>query len=150
MKLSGLNPVLNLVLFLNICFLAASGLLMEFRLGHGPFRNAVWGMDRHEWAELHSIGSYLLITVILLHLVIHWKWLINVACKKRYWKLCGGMVSGIGLMILIIMGPVTDGDRRTDGHELSLRDARIEESHSYDGLREKGGHNRGRRLRHQR
>lgn len=119
MKPSRLNPALNLVLFFLLCFLAASGLLIEFRLGHGPFRNAVWGMDRHQWAHWHSMASYGLLAVMALHLLLHRRWIFKVACRTRYWKLCSGLIFGLGMAAFVLMGPSTAANVSKDRRQLS-------------------------------
>jgi len=91
MKRSSLNFIVDLVSFLNLIWLVATGLIMKFVLppgsgglgrelhegrGREPIKD-FWSMTRHEWGDLHfylALGFAVLMTV---HIILHWSWIKN-------------------------------------------------------------------------
>lgn len=59
--------------------------------------------------------SYFFIAAILLHLALHWRWLWQIAARKRSWPMWIGIGSGLILMLLLIFQPIhhntNDADR---------------------------------------
>ncbi len=43
----------------------------------------LWGLSRHDWGEIHLWMSYALIVVLLIHISLHWKWILAMI-RKRY------------------------------------------------------------------
>jgi len=65
-----------LVLFV---FLAATGTLIYLVLPPGlGHASQVWGLSRHEWGTIHFWGTLTFITLMGVHLSLHWSWI-----KKR-------------------------------------------------------------------
>jgi len=88
------------VLFLQVSALAATGVILKWVLppgsggGHGwgggwghASRGWGWGhegfgprtlmgMTRHEWGDVHFWISMSLVAMLLLHLVLHWRWIV--------------------------------------------------------------------------
>lgn len=82
MKRSTLNFILNAIMFLFMSALAGTGFLIKYALISGQESWAVygtkvdlffWGMDRHEWGYIHLILGYILLGLVILHIVLHWK-----------------------------------------------------------------------------
>ena len=66
--------------------------------------------------------SYFFIAAILLHLALHWRWLWQIAARKRSWPMWVGIGSGLILMLLLIFQPIqhddsNDADRPRWGRE---------------------------------
>jgi len=36
---------------------------------------AVWGLPRHDWVEIHFYICAVFVALMLLHLILHWKWI---------------------------------------------------------------------------
>ncbi|MBN2328095.1 MAG: DUF4405 domain-containing protein [Candidatus Omnitrophica bacterium] len=78
MKKVQFNFILNLIAFYLLILLIATGLLMEFVLlpgsrgGHGL---SMLGWTRHDWGDLHFYFSVGFISVMLLHVILHWAWI---------------------------------------------------------------------------
>lgn len=80
-------------------FVATTGLVLETALPPGsgrleaglPDRQILllWGLSRHEWGRIHLWAAYLLLTILLLHLAMHWKWLLAMLTRKREKKQSG-------------------------------------------------------------
>lgn len=88
--------------------LLSTGLILAFRLlpGRDHRGTTLWGMDRHEWGDIHTGLAYFLVALIALHLLIHWRWLWIVACKRDLKKLLAGVLIGFALPIIALLWPV--------------------------------------------
>jgi hypothetical protein len=78
MSKSIVNFVVDSVMFAAIMLLSATGVLMRYVLppGSGHF-SQLWGMDRHQWGQIHFWIAVVLMSTVALHLLLHWHW---VAC----------------------------------------------------------------------
>lgn len=72
------NFALDLIAF--VCFLAmtATGWILKFTLPPGSGRSgaALLGMTRHEWGDIHFLLAVAMTAAILIHLALHWKWIL--------------------------------------------------------------------------
>lgn len=116
-----LPRILNFLLWLSFCAMSGTGLLLAFRLppgsrgGHGL---RALGWDRHEWGDLHTWISYVFMAAIVLHLLLHWRWLWQVAARKRSWPMWVGIGSGLVLMLFLVFQPIqkhSGGDEQGHG-----------------------------------
>ncbi len=120
-QLSG--RVLNLGLWFNFCALAGTGLLLAFRLPPGSRGGqglSAFGMNRHDWGDIHTWLSYSFITLVLLHLAVHWRWLWQFASRKRAWPMFAGVGVGLILLVALVCQPVqhkSGGQERRHGQE---------------------------------
>jgi hypothetical protein len=82
MKKNTLNYLIDIVMFILMMAILGVGLLMKFVLISGQERwdkfgrnvdMYFWGMDRHDWGRIHLIMGLLLIAVLVIHLILHWK-----------------------------------------------------------------------------
>ncbi len=90
--------------------MAGTGLLMAFRLPQGSRGGRgleAFGLGRHEWADLHTWNSYVFGCAILLHLAMHWRWLWQIAARKRSWSMVVGFGIGLGLLFFLIFQPIS-------------------------------------------
>ncbi len=91
MRRSTLNFLVDTLILSLIAAIVSTGLIMAFLLPPGSGRSDVepmgrgagersismlWGMSRHEWGDLHWWLSVALIVGALLHLVLHWRWIV--------------------------------------------------------------------------
>ena len=101
--------MLNILLWLVFYAMAGTGLLLAFRLPPG-FRGgaglAVMGWTRHQWGDVHTWLSYAFLGLIAAHLILHWRWLWQVAAKKHAWPLIAGIGAGLLFMIWLLFQPV--------------------------------------------
>ncbi len=72
-----INTIVDAAAFIALLFLAATGSLIKFVLppGTGHF-NVIWGMDRHEWGEVHYVFAIVFLTAMACHLFMHWHWIL--------------------------------------------------------------------------
>lgn len=99
MKVAQWNVLINALLYLDFCFLTASGFLLLKR-------ETIWGINKHMWGDLHTMSSILLILLVLAHLLLHWKW-IKCMCKKGSWKLYGVLILGLSIILMMMLSPKT-------------------------------------------
>ena len=79
------NYVLFVLLFCLGLFQAVSGFIMWLAVPHagGGSRGAgstatFWSLSRDNWIDLHDWVAVALVAMVVLHIVLHWKWLIRV------------------------------------------------------------------------
>ncbi len=115
-----LPKVANLLLWLLFCVMSGTGLLIAYRLppgsrgGHGL---SALGWTRHEWGDLHFWVSLAFLALLLIHLALHWRWLWQIASKRRAWPLLAGIGAGLALMIGLFCLPVQqDESAQQQGH----------------------------------
>ncbi|MBN2096717.1 DUF4405 domain-containing protein [Candidatus Peregrinibacteria bacterium] len=56
-------------------------LVLPYRSGQSGL--TFWGWARHDWGDLHLYASLFFAVVVLIHLIVHWKWVKNI---PRFWK----------------------------------------------------------------
>jgi hypothetical protein len=83
-----INLVLDGFLLLVLAAMGGTGLLMKYVLVPGSVRRQLYGsnaeflwrgMDRHEWASIHSTIALVLVLLLVLHVVLHWGTVVRVA-----------------------------------------------------------------------
>ena len=61
----------------------ATGYILWFTLPPGTNKSlSLWQLTRHEWGTVHAWISFGLIGALLLHLVLHWQWVVSVVRKR--------------------------------------------------------------------
>jgi len=109
-----LNFLVDAVAFAAFAFLTTTGVLSRYVLPPGSGRySTLWGLNRHGWGDVHFWVAVLLLGVLTLHLVLHWKWILYAVKGKRSEasgaRLALGVVGLIGLLGLAaapLMAPV--------------------------------------------
>lgn len=94
MKRASLNFAIVLVAFLNLMCLAFTGFIIRYILpagtgGRGRILHGgqgrehikdLWLMTRHEWGGIHFYLAVLFVTLMIVHIILHWSWI------KSYFK----------------------------------------------------------------
>ena len=92
MSRTGVNFVLDVVSFLNLLGLTATGIVLKYVLppgaGYGRgYRGGRGGgeaseqvreflsLGRHDWGDVHFYLAVLFVVLMVLHLVLHWRWI---------------------------------------------------------------------------
>ena len=126
-----LPRIWNALLWLVMCALGGTGLLLAFRLPPGSRGGrglSALGWGRHDWGDLHTWLSYAFLALMVVHLALHWRWFWQIAAKKRSWPLLIGFGAGLALILAIVCLPVKD-DREGDGPGRGAGHGRGQSSH---------------------
>lgn len=84
---SKLNLVIDIIMFINMMIIAGIGFLIKYILVPGSERNEIygrdvelyyWGLDRHQWGYIHLIAGFVLLFLLLLHIIFHWKMIVTI------------------------------------------------------------------------
>lgn len=83
-----INFFVDALMLLVGSLLAGTGFLMKYTLLPGYARQAVYGrnvdmfflgFDRHQWGTLHLWLAFALIALLVVHLLLHTTWIVNMA-----------------------------------------------------------------------
>ena len=90
MEKSKLNLIIDGLLLVCMAALAGIGLLMKYVLIPGFQRwevygrnveLSIWTLDRHGWGRIHYVLGLVLIVLIVLHVVLHWRMVVAIYQK---------------------------------------------------------------------
>jgi hypothetical protein len=88
------NWLIDTGLFTSAIVAALSGIYFllipsgGYQGGRNPWFNVQLLFARHTWNDLHTWGGLVMIIAALIHLVIHWKWVVNMA-RRMFKELTG-------------------------------------------------------------
>lgn len=140
MSRTSLNAAIDTAALIEAMGLTSTGLLIWLRLPPGSGRAAtVWSLDRHGWGEVHFWIAMAAIATLLVHLALHWKWIVSVASgkprgarRKRRLIAAGVLTALVAMALAPVVSPVEtaayvpheshDEDHREGG---ALHDAAI-------------------------
>jgi hypothetical protein len=79
------NAIVDILAGISFFFSALSGLVLKFILprGSGKLGETVIGLYRENWLSMHDTSSIIFIILIIIHLVLHWKWIL---CIPKFFK----------------------------------------------------------------
>jgi len=103
MRRPTLNLTVNCVLLALCAWLAATGLLISFRL---PGGSVLWDMTRHDWGEVHFWLALCLIAFTTLHVILHLDWIKNIA-RERWRNARAGSLMTLLFLFLILAAAVS-------------------------------------------
>jgi len=104
-----IRRLLNFVLYVAFCAMIGTGLLLAYRLppgNRGGRGLTILDMDRHEWGNVHLWIAYVVVAAVIAHLVMNWTWLTKIAASMKPWRLWGGLLLGIGIIVVLLLLPV--------------------------------------------
>ncbi|MHC4348557.1 MAG: DUF4405 domain-containing protein [Planctomycetota bacterium] len=79
MKRATLYFAVDIIAFVLFVALTVTGVLVRYVLPPGSGRHStLWGMDRHEWGDLHFWMAMALMAALALHLFFHWRFVVSV------------------------------------------------------------------------
>jgi H+/Cl- antiporter ClcA len=114
------HRLLNLILYVAFCAMVGTGLLLAYRLppgSRGGRGTTVLGMERHEWGNVHLWIACVVMAAVVAHLVMNWTWLTKIAASMKPWRLWGGLLLGIGIIVVLLLLPVkTERFFKGQGH----------------------------------
>jgi hypothetical protein len=90
MDRSKLNFVIDALMFLTLMAIAGLGFLMKYTLPPGREVTAsqgrnlylTWlGWDRHDWGEVHFYLAFTLLSLLAIHLILHWSLIVGLFAR---------------------------------------------------------------------
>ncbi|MGC8494178.1 MAG: DUF4405 domain-containing protein [Syntrophobacteraceae bacterium] len=95
----------DVLLFIDVCSIAAIGFLLAFVVpaGRAGEKYFLW-LHRHDWGDIHLYLSVFLLVLLILHLWLNWAWI--TASTKAYmgekWKQFLGWLACAWLAVLLV------------------------------------------------
>jgi hypothetical protein len=83
MKRTEINLIVDLLAAGSLLGMIATGLILRFPLPPGTNKShELWGISRHGWGTLHFWLSATLLIILLVHIMLHWHWIVCVIGKR--------------------------------------------------------------------
>lgn len=124
MKRSTLVLLVDSIAFISFLFLTSTGVLLHYLLPPGTGRwSAIWHLNRHEWGNIHFWISVIFFTVLSLHLILHWKVIVNLLKGRHSDEPKLRLVLGIvGLLVILLLSSAplvspTSETEKNSGHQ---------------------------------
>jgi len=77
------NFIIDIVAIFLFFGMLATGYILRFPLPPGSNKTfSLWGYTRHQWGDVHFCISLGLLVVLIIHLVLHWNWVVTVVGKR--------------------------------------------------------------------
>ncbi len=77
------NIIIDIVAAFLFLGMIATGYILRFPLPPGSNKSlSLWGCTRHQWGDVHFWISLGLLVVLVVHLVLHWNWIVTVIGKR--------------------------------------------------------------------
>lgn len=134
MKRSTLNFIIDVIAFVGFVILTTTGVLMRYSLPPGSGRySTIWNFDRHQWGDFHFWVSVVFFSILALHLVLHWRWIVSVITGKP--RVGSGFRVGLGIVglltvITLALSPLLTPVER----DFTRRKASFSSNHKYGDI----------------
>ena len=79
MKKTQINYIVDILALVSFVVTAITGLVLKFFLPSGVRQSRLqefWGIPKGTWTEIHDWFGILFIIFTLIHLVLHWNWIV--------------------------------------------------------------------------
>ncbi len=90
MKKTSLFLLVDMLMFIFLALMSGLGLMIKYVLVPGSKRWDIYsrnvdlsflGLDRHGWGTVHFIFAIIFVGLLVLHIILHWKCLVNYLCR---------------------------------------------------------------------
>ncbi|NWF37483.1 DUF4405 domain-containing protein [Mariprofundus sp. KV] len=138
MRRTNINFIIDAVAFIGFIVMTITGVLMRYILppGSGHY-STIWGLDRHEWGDIHFWISAVFFSLLAIHLLLHWRWVMSVVAGQpregsgfRAGLGIIGLLTIIALALSLLLTPVEK--------DLTSRGASIGSTHKYEDTEIRG------------
>ncbi len=110
MKSSVLRRYVDILMYMAMCFVAGSGLLIGYRLAPcsrgGDHGQTLLGMSRHQWGEWHLYAAYLVLALLIIHLILNLSFIINIVASKSRLLLASLTIAGAVIVAWFLIAPL--------------------------------------------
>ena len=138
MKRIHLNFIIDMIAFAGFVFLTTTGVILHYLLppGSGHF-STLWGLGRHQWGTLHFWISVVFFSILALHLMLHWRWLVSLVSGRT--REGSGLRLGLSLVAVLTLiafsvAPLLAPVEISSTHSDSL----IPSSHPFENIEVRG------------
>ncbi len=77
------NIIVDILGFFSFLIISFSGIVLWRILPRGSYQGGrgittekmFFGLDRHNWTDIHNYIALVFIALILIHLILHWHWI---------------------------------------------------------------------------
>mgnify|MGYP003761315543 CR=1 FL=1 len=110
MKKKDFRVSVDVSMFILICVVFATGLLMHYRLvpGYQGGRGLKFlELNRHEWGGINLWAAYGLVALVCLHLGLNAAFLKNVIARRKVWPLLLLASAAIGILYFFLAIPIS-------------------------------------------
>lgn len=138
MNRTRLNFIIDVVAFAGFVVMTTTGVLMRYVLPPGSgHHTTVWGLDRHEWGGLHFWIAVIFFSILTLHLLLHWRWIVSVVTGRP--RQGSALRAGLGIVgftavTLLSMAPLVAPVER----DISHAGASSLSAHRFEGISIRG------------
>jgi hypothetical protein len=115
MKRTTLNFIIDSAAFLAFLVLVISGLVIRYSLPpgtggrEGGGATVLWGLDRHEWGDWHFWFALIMLGLLALHVVQHWRWIVAMVRgrqpERADFRMKVGLVA-LGVLAVAVLLPL--------------------------------------------
>ncbi len=127
MKRKHINFLVDSLAFTAFVLMTSTGVIMRYLLPPGSGRHTtIWALDRHEWVDVHFWLAVVFFSVLALHLVLHWRWIVCMikgrSTESSGFRLGLGLLGALTVLIIAVsplLAPVEKelGANTTASHE---------------------------------
>jgi len=138
MKRTDLNLIIDATAFIGFIALTTTGVLMRYILppGSGHY-STIWGLDRHEWGGIHFWISVVFFSLLTLHLILHWRWIMSVISGRP--REGSGLRAGLGIVGLVTVMALALSPLLTPvERDVSRQGTSLLSSHNFEDLSIRG------------
>ena len=134
MKRTNLNFIIDVIAFIGFVMLTTTGVLIRYILPPGSGRySTIWSFDRHQWGDLLLWISIVFFSVLTVHLVLHWRWIMCVVTGRP--REGSGFRVGLGIVglttvIALALSPLLTPVER----DFTRRKASFSSNHKYGDI----------------
>lgn len=108
MKRNQVHFIVDMLSLAAFALMTSTGVLLHSLLppGSGHF-SVLWGMNRHEWGVIHFWISMALLILLVIHLLLNWRWIVAIVKGHRHenanYRLTLGVIGILALMLAAMM-----------------------------------------------
>lgn len=118
MNRSSIVKFIDLLSFVTLTLMVSTGVLVKYTLPPRSGGDAVWGLTRHDWGDVHYYLSLVFLVLIASHLVTHRNFIkaaiAGKASTESKYRMALGLLSVVALIALAfapVASPVAEGQR---------------------------------------
>ncbi|MFO7603877.1 MAG: DUF4405 domain-containing protein [Gammaproteobacteria bacterium] len=110
MKRANIHFIVDVLAFVAFALMTSTGVLLHYLLPPGSGRfSSLWDLNRHAWGEIHYWVSVALFVLLVIHLLLNWRWIVGMVRGHRHegsgYRMALGLV-GLLALVSLAMAPL--------------------------------------------